>query len=658
MSQINITCIDQTAIFTNTPEIFSGDVNVDTVKFNFDNSWNNYETKTAVFYNNPKETYPVMLDENNVAVIPKEVMARKSKLSIGVFGTNANGDVKTSKILTYTIGRGAISDDLDTNSSSMDVWVQLLTRQLYFEDEINAKVETMSDEIDTISDDVDTVESIALGRNQALAYTSYSEMVTALNGMGSDELNRGQNIYIGAVGVPDLWVYGVETETVEYTFVDDDTFVKGLNTGVTVQVGYFKLAQLETQKVDIGKIDTHIDTKVTSENGVHGLRYSDEVLEVEQDGEFKNAMTPNLIWDISDYLQAESRQVSTMPRSITNGYVVKFKDTFYMIGGSTDGSFPSYKYVDGTWVADTVLGGVAILKTTDNRTSTNQSVGGVVANDTAIYYTKYGTGSGIGYDSYGYANLEVYNGTTKTTETNYFCAYNSSYYREGNVGIAIGQTTHYTLAVAGSSSAQYLYLGSTTKNGGKQITNFESAPRNNYPKIWRILSQGICYTNMCVFLITQRNGLDYGDAENLSSDYKNYLLFVTNGGSFVRTVALPDDYALITDMVVIGNYIYVTSLEGYVIRWGFNTMKWESVYGSGSQVFGGSLVEHEGEIHRFDGAGHYATKLYRTAKTYAPKGTKIYLPYESKALTDNLETIEGGYIVKESGNISIAMYDY
>ena len=260
MSQINITCIDQTAIFTNTPEIFSGDVNVDTVKFNFDNSWNNYETKTAVFYNNPKETYPVMLDENNVAVIPKEVMARKSKLSIGVFGTNVNGDVKTSKILTYTIGRGAISDDLGTNSSSMDVWVQLLTRQLYFEDEINAKVEIMSDEIDTLSDDVDTVEAIAKGRNQALAYNGYSEMITALNSMSADELNRGQNIYIATLGVPDLWVYDVEETNVEYTYVDDDTFVEGLNVNTTVQAGYYKLAQLETQKVDVGGITNDINT--------------------------------------------------------------------------------------------------------------------------------------------------------------------------------------------------------------------------------------------------------------------------------------------------------------------------------------------------------------------------------------------------------------
>lgn len=252
MAQIEINCIGQTAIYTNTPEIFSGDVNIDKVKFTFDEAWNGYDMKTAVFYNNPKDTYPVMLDENNVAVIPEAVMADKCKLGIGVFGTNANGDVKTSKILTYNIGKGAISNDLEATTPP-EFWEQLLTRQIKFENNIDGRVSTLET-------DVDTVEAIALGRNQALAYTSYSEMVTALNGMGSDELNRGQNIYIGALGVPDLWVYGVEAETVEYTFVDDDTFVEGLNVNTTVQVGYYKLAQLETQKVDVGGITNDINT--------------------------------------------------------------------------------------------------------------------------------------------------------------------------------------------------------------------------------------------------------------------------------------------------------------------------------------------------------------------------------------------------------------
>ena len=242
MSQIEISCIGQTAIFTNTPEIFSGDVGVDTVKFTFDELWDSYRMKTAVFYNNSKETYTVILDENNVAVIPEEVMADKCKLNIGVFGTNANGDVKTSKIVTYHIGKGAISNDLESPTTTPDLWVQILARQ--------TKLEA----------DVETIESIAKGCNKALAYPSYAEMIETLNAMGSDELIRGQNIYIGTVGVPDLWVYSVETENVEYTYVDDLTFVENMDENTTVQVGYYKLAQLETQEVDIVGLETDYNT--------------------------------------------------------------------------------------------------------------------------------------------------------------------------------------------------------------------------------------------------------------------------------------------------------------------------------------------------------------------------------------------------------------
>ena len=98
--------------------------------------------------------------------------------------------------------------------------------------------------------------AIAKGRNQSLAYNNYSEMITALNGMTKDELKRGQNIYIGTVGVPDLWVYSVEGNSVTYSYINDETIVNSLATNTTIQVGYYKLAQLETQKVDLTNIES------------------------------------------------------------------------------------------------------------------------------------------------------------------------------------------------------------------------------------------------------------------------------------------------------------------------------------------------------------------------------------------------------------------
>ena len=98
---------------------------------------------------------------------------------------------------------------------------------------------------------IETVSQIAKGANQALSYENYENMITALNAMSNVVLKKGQNIYIGTVGVPDLWVFSVEETSSTYTFVDDGTLVNLLKENVAVQIGYYKIAMLETQKVDL-----------------------------------------------------------------------------------------------------------------------------------------------------------------------------------------------------------------------------------------------------------------------------------------------------------------------------------------------------------------------------------------------------------------------
>ena len=182
MSQIEIRCVDQTAMFTNLPEIFSGDVNIDTVKFTFDDSWNGYTTKTAVFYNNPKDVYPQILDVNDVAVIPSQVMTKQCKLSIGVFGTKANGDVKTSKILTYNVGKGAISDDLQSITTP-DFWTQLLSRQINYENNLTQRQTTFEN---NITQQQNTFESNITQRQNTFESNMQSEFNVVTNDVETD----------------------------------------------------------------------------------------------------------------------------------------------------------------------------------------------------------------------------------------------------------------------------------------------------------------------------------------------------------------------------------------------------------------------------------------------------------------------------------------
>ena len=112
--------------------------------------------------------------------------------------------------------------------------------------------------MDIIDTELKTATNIAKGRNQALVYSTYAEMVAELNTMPSTELKVGQNIYIGAVGVPDLWIYGVSEESTEYVYISDEEIIEAVENNVSLQIGYYQIAFLETQKVDLTTIEDEI----------------------------------------------------------------------------------------------------------------------------------------------------------------------------------------------------------------------------------------------------------------------------------------------------------------------------------------------------------------------------------------------------------------
>lgn len=386
----------------------------------------------------------------------------------------------------------------------------------------------------------------------------------------------------------------------------------------------------------------------------------------------------NLIWKISDELYAESRDVSTLPRDITNGYVVKLNDIFYMLGGSHSAANVTYKYVNGSWVSDSTIGKLKINKNyredygANSREIYNLTNGGVVSNNKMIYFTEFNTTSSNTSNT---GIVNTYNGTTKSTITQYFGPSNSIYARYGDIGVAVQPSSNiYRLLSLGTgdatdtstSSRDYdgsLQIGSTTAGEYTTLdsTNFGGYSYSSYMSI--VHPQGVYHNGYYVYLISKMttSSTVKSSSTNLeNTTFHYYLVLVTSVGKLHRTIEVPDGISTITDVVGIGDYIYFTNEHGLVTRWSYKTMKWETIFdiASNSYVFKGSLVEHDGEIHRFTGTTHTAHKLYRTAKTYAPKNTKIYLPYESAPISTNLQPIEGGYSVTESGNVEIKLYDF
>ena len=85
----------------------------------------------------------------------------------------------------------------------------------------------------------------------AKSFTNIQAMITALNSYSNTEMNVGTSIYLQQTDVPDFWVYSKEATSVPYTYTDDSAFINAVETAGSIQVGYYKVALLETAKVNL-----------------------------------------------------------------------------------------------------------------------------------------------------------------------------------------------------------------------------------------------------------------------------------------------------------------------------------------------------------------------------------------------------------------------
>lgn len=119
-------------------------------------------------------------------------------------------------------------------------------------DESKEDLENVKDSVSEVKDQVDTATDIAKGRNRAKVFSTTEKMQEWLSNPENKNLcNVGDNLYIVDVGVPDWWVAEVLNE------IDQETGY------------YYKIAQLETQKVDLTTIEEeieHINESLTNEN--------------------------------------------------------------------------------------------------------------------------------------------------------------------------------------------------------------------------------------------------------------------------------------------------------------------------------------------------------------------------------------------------------
>lgn len=130
------------------------------------------------------------------------------------------------------------------------------------------KIDGLQEQIVVMDNRVDSVETLAKGANQCKTYNSYADMIAEFNYFDAATFKPGQDIRIVTVDVPDLWVAYVENQPFEYTFVSDEKIVEELKTNGFIQVGYYKLGMLETQKANLTNLVKNTDYATSESAGI------------------------------------------------------------------------------------------------------------------------------------------------------------------------------------------------------------------------------------------------------------------------------------------------------------------------------------------------------------------------------------------------------
>ena len=149
------------------------------------------------------------------------------------------------------------SDPSPTPVKGVDYWTNADKTEIVFDVETD-----LQPTITSIENTANTAKRIAEGANQSLSYVNYQAMITAFNALDDDAYKAGQNVMIITLNVPDLWISSIESTSQTYTYTTDAAFINGLETNGYVQVGYYRLSALETQKVDL----TNYYTKTQTDN--------------------------------------------------------------------------------------------------------------------------------------------------------------------------------------------------------------------------------------------------------------------------------------------------------------------------------------------------------------------------------------------------------
>ena len=304
---------------TNNPVLMKGEIGLETNtgKYKIGDGTSNWQT--LQYYVNldqdsksSLDTLIEMLDDDNfgkvndVQVNGTTVVEDKvANISIGVLTTSttaqsevSSGETFTNNIILHKISKTGSYADLLNKPNVID----------------NLDSTSSTDVLSANQGSV--LKSMVQALPSAKSFADIQAMITALNGYSNTEMNVGTSIYLQELDVPDFWVYSKESTSVLYTYTTDSAFIEAVQTNGSVQVGYYKLAILETAKVDLSDY------------------YTKEEIADLLSSYYTKTETNNLLsnYATNDQLSAVSNRVTTLENDDT---IVRTTDTLILNGGNS-----------------------------------------------------------------------------------------------------------------------------------------------------------------------------------------------------------------------------------------------------------------------------------------------------------------------------------
>ena len=220
MSRIIITTDDQNLLFTNMPDIYSGDVNYDEVEFIFDNTWNSM-SKTAVFFTKETKDKPkgILITSSNIVKIPSELIADKCTLFIGLYGVLNGKTIKTSQIIKYDIGQGSPINTQEIEEVEEKFWEQVLSELNSAQQSIstinsnitniNSKISTNTSNISKNTSDISkNANNITTNTNDIKALKEYDTTNTS----NINTINNNINSINGEISTINTNISSIQTD--------------------------------------------------------------------------------------------------------------------------------------------------------------------------------------------------------------------------------------------------------------------------------------------------------------------------------------------------------------------------------------------------------------------------------------------------------------